>query len=128
MTANARQYDVIIVGAGSAGCILAARLSEAPNRSVLLIEAGPDYPDEALLPADLANGWSPTVSHDWGFASEPGTIYRLTAYSCTCRGFVEWGRCQHHGLLLARLGWLPEVEDDPEPEPPTPVVPCPSPT
>ncbi len=43
-------------------------------------------------------------------ATDPGTIYRLTAYSCTCRGFTHHQRCQHHALLLAELGWLPDTE------------------
>ena len=51
------KYDHIIVGGGTAGCILAARLSQDPERSVLLLEAGPEYPDFKQLPDSLKYGW-----------------------------------------------------------------------
>jgi len=58
-------------------------------------------------------------------ATRPGTVYRLTAYSCTCPGFCQHQRCQHHSLLLAELGWLPDVAtDDPEPDPPAAPAVC----
>jgi choline dehydrogenase len=37
------QYDVIVVGGGTAGCVLAGRVSEDEGRTVCLVEAGPDY-------------------------------------------------------------------------------------
>ena len=62
-------YDVVVVGGGAAGCVVAARLAEDGTRRVLLLEAGPDH--RALMPADVRDGWRPTTRHDWGYVAEP---------------------------------------------------------
>src|SRR4051794_4117594 len=62
--------DYVIVGAGSAGCVLAARLSEDPNTSVTLVEAGGKgkHPN-IVIPAAFANQFHTKL--DWDYASEP---------------------------------------------------------
>ncbi len=63
-------YDYVIVGAGSAGCVLANRLSESPSVNVLLLEAGPpDTADEIHMPAALNLLWQST--YDWGYRTVP---------------------------------------------------------
>ena len=64
--------DIVVVGAGSAGCVLAARLSEDERCTVALVEAGPDY-GAAVLPEDVRSAADFTASHDWGYVSEETT-------------------------------------------------------
>ncbi len=72
MASSSDTYDVLIVGAGSAGCAIAARASENPRLRVALVEAGPDYPLLADTPDDLVNSHNNSyTAHDWGFEYEP---------------------------------------------------------
>lgn len=63
-------YDEVIVGGGAAGCVLAARLSEDPSRSVLLLEAGPDdRTTEVRIPAAFSRLFR--TERDWAFETVP---------------------------------------------------------
>lgn len=67
------RVHTLIIGAGSAGCVVAERLSRDGGAETLLVDAGPDY-IPAALPADLADGYRNAMkSHDWGLRHRPST-------------------------------------------------------
>jgi choline dehydrogenase len=65
-------YDVLVLGGGTAGCVLAGRLSEEPSRRVCLVEAGPDYGpyDEGRWPEEMLDGRQLAFSHSWAAVPE----------------------------------------------------------
>jgi len=66
---NEQEYDYIIVGGGSAGCVLANRLSENPNVKVLLLEAGSSENMVTDFPIAVLNLQQTPI--DWAYKTEP---------------------------------------------------------
>lgn len=100
-------FDVIVVGAGSSGAVIAARASEDPRRSVLLVEAGPDYPDLAQLPFDLVNSHNNSyTAHDWGLSYRPTAAGRSAPFP---RGRVTGGSSAVNTTIALR--GMPEDYD-----------------
>src|SRR5256885_614145 len=68
----AMRFDVAVVGAGSAGCAVAARLASTTGFTVALIEAGPDYGPfaDGRWPTDLLDPRLSSTTHDWQYVRQ----------------------------------------------------------
>lgn len=108
------KYDVIVVGAGSAGAALATRLSEDPSRKVLLIEAGHDYPNINELPDEIRQGHAtgadmtidPEGEHNWGFTAKATPLHTDMPVP---RGKITGGTSAINGQVYLRA--IPEDFD-----------------
>lgn len=95
------EFDYIIVGAGSAGCVLAARLSEDPRVNVALLEAGGSdnniliqMPTALSIPMNMPR-------YNWGFESEPEPGLNGRVMDCP-RGKVIGGSSSINGMAFVR--------------------------
>jgi choline dehydrogenase len=113
---SSSDFDLIVCGAGSAGCVVAARASEDPRVRVLLLESGPDYAEAALepedaeisLPEDLQNARHSSFSaHDWGLSYTPTGTSRTLPFA---RGRVVGGSSAVNTAIALR--GVPEDYDE----------------
>jgi choline dehydrogenase len=96
-------FDVAVVGGGTAGCVLAARLTEDGERRVCLVEAGPDYGhrSQARWPGDLLDPRSFTFTHDWGTGGEDERSL----------GARVIGGCSVHNACMALSGTAADYDE-----------------
>ncbi|XP_062603390.1 alcohol dehydrogenase [acceptor]-like [Saccostrea cucullata] len=89
-------YDYIIVGAGSAGCVLANRLSEDLGSSVLIVEAGGSENENEIMHIPMASGGLQNTKQDWAFRTVP--------QKNACLGLKDKRSAQARGRVLGGSG------------------------
>ena len=110
---DGRRFHTVIVGGGTAGCVLANRLSARRDRSVALIEAGPDFgpADGADWPPELASAAFVPTSYEWGDLAEaaghtiPYARGKVIGGSSAINAAgIKWGLRQDYGSTPLKRG------------------------
>jgi choline dehydrogenase len=97
------KYDYIVIGAGSAGCVVANRLTEDPETTVLLLEAGgPDSKPEIQVPSSWISLLGTEV--DWAYSTEPEPNLNGRKIYCP-RGKVVGGTSSINAMIYIRGNW-----------------------
>ena len=93
--------DVVVVGGGTAGCVVAGRLAAESEAEVVVLEAGPDYGPRTsgAWPADLLDGGALVASHSWGY--DTGPLHALRGPIELPRARVIGGCSAHNGCIVA---------------------------
>ncbi|KAJ8958492.1 hypothetical protein NQ318_002286 [Aromia moschata] len=98
-----KEYDFIVVGAGTAGCVLANRLTENPDWSVLLIEAG--RPENYLMDMPILANYLQFTAANWGYKTEPSNQFCTGMDNQQCnwpRGKVVGGSSVLNYMIYTR--------------------------
>jgi choline dehydrogenase len=110
--------DVVVLGGGTAGCVVAGRLAAESEGEVVVLEAGPDYGprDSGSWPGDLLDGGALVTSHSWGYGT--GDLHPVRGPLELPRARVIGGCSSHNGCVAAvgcaedYDGWAVIADDD----------------
>ncbi len=93
--------DVVVLGGGTSGCVVAGRLAAESEAEVVVLEAGPDYGPRSGggWPADLLDGGALVASHSWGY--DTGSLHPLRGPVELPRARVIGGCSSHNGCVAA---------------------------